>query len=32
MNFATERLTIKAMVIETEKLYFEAMGDRPVKR
>lgn len=32
MNFATERLTVKAMVVETEKLYFQAMGENPAKR
>lgn len=32
MIFAAERLTIDAMVAETEKLYFQAMGDRPAKR
>jgi len=32
MIFAAERLTIKAMVTETEKLYIEAMGDTPAQR
>lgn len=32
MGFAREKLTLEAMVVETEKLYFEAMGENPAER